>query len=62
MLALLPTVMLVGDSEGGRLKSLQTASLLVSMPLIIIYVVIGFALGKSLREDEQNKIGQSEDG
>ena len=69
MLALLPTVMLVGDSdmlvgnsEGGRLKSLQTASLLVSMPLIIIYVVMGFALAKSLREGEQNKIGQSEAG
>ena len=58
MLALLPTVMLVGDSGGGRLKWLQTASLLVSMPLIINYVVMGFALAKSLRENEQNKIGQ----
>lgn len=62
MLALLPTVMLVGDSGGGRLKWLQSASLLVSMPLIINYVVVGFALAKSLRENEQNKIGQSEAG
>ena len=52
MLALLPTGLLVGDSGSGRLRSLQTASLIVSVPLFVIFVVMAISLVRALREDE----------
>ena len=52
MLALLPTGLLAGDSGGGRLRSLQTASLIVSVPLFVIFVVMAISLVRALREDE----------
>lgn len=57
MLALLPTALLVGDSGGGRLRSLQTASLIVSVPLFLIYVVMAVSLVKVIRQDERDAPG-----
>ena len=57
MLALLPTALLMGDPRGERLRSLQTASLLVSVPLFLIFIVMAISLVKSLREDEQSANG-----
>ncbi len=54
MLALLPTALLVGDSGGGRLRSLQTASLIVSVPLYAIFIVMAISLVKAIRQDEGN--------
>ena len=50
MLALLPTALLMGDTGRGRLDSLQTASLIASVPLSVIYVVMGVSLVKSIRQ------------
>ena len=61
MLALLPTALLAGDSGGGRLRSLQTASLIVSVPLFVIYVVMAVSLVKAINQDESNAQDQSSD-
>jgi len=53
MLALLPTALMFGDAEGGRLRSLQTASLIVSVPLYVIFVVMGVSLMKAIWQDER---------
>ncbi len=53
LLALLPMALLAGDSGGGRLRSMQTASLIASAPLLLIFVVTAFSLVKALREDER---------
>ena len=52
MLAILPTALLVGDSGSGRLRSLQTASLIVSVPLFLIFIVMAISLVKAVRQDE----------
>ncbi len=44
--------LLVGDSGSGRLRSLQTASLIVSVPLFLIFVVMAISLVKAVRQDE----------
>ena len=54
MLALLPTALLVGDPGGGRLRSLQTASLIVSVPLFAIFVVMAVSLVKAIRQDQSS--------
>ena len=53
LLALLPTALLAGDAGGGRLRSMQTASLIASAPLLLIFVVTAISLVKALREDER---------
>ncbi len=51
MLALIPTALLAGDSGAGRLRSIQTASLIASLPLLAILVIMAVSLVKALRED-----------
>ena len=53
MLALLPTGLLAGDAGSGRLVSLQTASLIASVPLAVIFVVMGVSLTLAIRSAEQ---------
>lgn len=55
MLALLPTALLVGDSGSGRLRSLQTASLIVSVPLFLIFVVMAISLVTAIKKDEAKR-------
>jgi len=51
MLALLPMALLAGDSGAGRLRSMQTASLIASVPLLAIFVIMAVSLVKALRKD-----------
>ena len=53
LLAVLPTALLAGDAGGGRLRSMQTASLIASAPLLLIFIVTAFSLAKALHEDER---------
>jgi len=59
-LALLPVALLLtsGDFAQGedKLKALRMASLLVSLPLMIIFVIMAVSLVKSLREDEKKEV------
>jgi BCCT family betaine/carnitine transporter len=61
-LVLLPlTLMWLGDldSEGFKSKafdSLKTASLVVSLPLLLVFVIMAVSLLKSLRENEQQDV------
>jgi BCCT family betaine/carnitine transporter len=60
-LVLLPlTLMFVGDldSEGFKSKafdSLKTASLVVSLPLLVVYIVMAISLTKSLKERDHSQ-------
>ena len=62
-LAVLPlTLMFVGDLRSGgfkssALESLKTASLVVSLPLLAVFVIMAFSLVKSLREGD-NSVGR----
>ncbi len=56
MIALPLTLMFVGDLKTGgfespAFKSLKTASLAVSLPLLVVFVIMAVSLVKSLRED-----------
>ena len=51
MLALLPTALLMGDAGDGRLRSLQTTALIVSVPLFAIFVVMAISLMKAVRQE-----------
>ena len=59
MLALLPTALLLGDSGSGRLRSLQTASLLVSLPLLLVFLVMGISLVRAIYEDERSEVSSN---
>lgn len=60
-LAFLPiTLMFIGDLRTGGLESpglesVKTASLVVSLPLMVVFVVIALSLVKSLKEDESRR-------
>jgi BCCT family betaine/carnitine transporter len=65
-LAVLPlTLMFVGDLRSGgfkssALESLKTASLVVSLPLLVVFVIMAFSLAKSLRESDRENTHQTE--
>lgn len=52
-LAVLPTALLVGDSGGDRLRSLQTASLIASVPLFAICIVMAISLVRALNSHDR---------
>lgn len=59
MLALLPTALMFGDAGGDRLRSLQTASLIVSLPLYVILVVMAISLMRAIWQDERRAQNES---
>jgi BCCT family betaine/carnitine transporter len=65
-LALLPlTLMFVGDLrkggfESSALESLKTASLVVSLPLLVVFVIMAFSLAKALRQADRETLHQRE--
>ena len=67
-LALLPlTLMFIGDLrkggfESSALESLKTASLVVSLPLLVVFVIMGFSLGRALIQSDKGSPYQSEPG
>jgi choline-glycine betaine transporter len=57
--------MFIGDLRAGgfkssALESLKTASLVVSLPLLVVFIIMAFSLVKSLRESDRENSHKTE--
>ena len=65
MIALPLSLMFIGDVRKGgfespAFKSLKTASLVVSLPLLVVFVIMAFSLAKALRQADRENLHQTE--